>query len=83
MVNLVELKLFIQKTMGSVDEEIFEITDFTCVTDWERFVNDLESRIRDWQLNDEAPTSATENDGFSKKKKVGGDEKLFAVILIF
>lgn len=50
--------------MGSIDEEIFEITDFTCVTDWERFVGDLESRIRDWQLNDEIPKISSQVNDF-------------------
>lgn len=57
--------------MGSVDEEIFEITDFTCVTDWERFVGDLESRIRDWQLHDEGSTAVGE--AGDRKKRADDD----------
>ena len=31
--------------------EIFEITDFTTASDWERFINDFEEIIRHWNLS--------------------------------
>ena len=33
------------------DEEVFEITDFTTVTDWERFSAQIEEIVGEWQLN--------------------------------
>jgi len=33
------------------EEEVFEITDFTNVTDWEKFVAQIDEKIIDWQLN--------------------------------
>ncbi|KAI1298448.1 Rab3 GTPase-activating protein catalytic subunit [Halotydeus destructor] len=32
------------------DSEVFEITDFTCASEWERFINDFEEVIRQWEL---------------------------------
>ena len=33
------------------DEEVFEITDFTNASDWEKFISQIEETITDWQLN--------------------------------
>ena len=33
------------------EEEVFEITDFTNSSDWERFITQIEEVISDWQLN--------------------------------
>lgn len=35
-----------------MEDEVFEINDFTTASDWERFVSDLETIIRQWKLNE-------------------------------
>lgn len=32
------------------EEEVFEITDFTTVSDWERFIAQITEAVTDWQL---------------------------------
>lgn len=32
------------------DEEVFEITDFTTVSDWEKFIAQITEAVSDWQL---------------------------------
>lgn len=34
------------------DEEVFEITDFTTASDWEKFIAELSEAITSWQLSD-------------------------------
>lgn len=46
-----ESKLVGSNSRPSVDDEVFEISDFTVVTEWERFIVNLESVLHDWQLN--------------------------------
>ncbi len=36
---------------ASSTDDIFEISDFTVVTDWEKFILELETLIHEWQLN--------------------------------
>jgi len=33
------------------EEDVFEITDFTNSSDWERFITQIEESIAEWQLN--------------------------------
>ena len=33
------------------EEDVFEITDFTNSSDWERFITQMEEAITNWQLN--------------------------------
>ncbi len=37
------------------EDEIFEINDFTAVTEFERFTVSLETILHEWQLNGYAP----------------------------
>ena len=38
--------------MSSDEDEVFEIDDFTCASDWERFISLIEQKIREWGLNE-------------------------------
>ena len=42
-----------QSSTGNIrrEEEVFEITDFTNSSDWERFITQIEETISEWQLN--------------------------------
>jgi hypothetical protein len=35
-----------------MEEEIFEIEDFTCASDWEMFISNIEKRLREWRLHE-------------------------------
>jgi Rab3 GTPase-activating protein catalytic subunit len=39
---------------GDSLDEVFEITDFTTSTEWERFIARLEEVIREWKLHGES-----------------------------
>ena len=33
------------------DEGVFEITDYTTASDWERFISSLEEILTDWKIS--------------------------------
>jgi hypothetical protein len=39
------------ETIDMFEEEVFEITDFTTSSDWERFISNLEEIISHWNLS--------------------------------
>ena len=39
------------------DSEVFEITDFTTASDWERFVSKLEEVLHEWKLVSPPPST--------------------------
>ena len=44
--------------MMEEDSEVFEITDFTTASDWERFVSKLEEVLHEWKLVSPPPSAA-------------------------
>ena len=43
--------------MMEEDSEVFEITDFTTASDWERFVSKLEEVLHEWKLVSPPPAT--------------------------
>ncbi|CAM1322145.1 RAB3GAP1 (predicted) [Pycnogonum litorale] len=49
------------------DQDVFEITDFTTASDWERFIVQIEATIHEWKLSSVRKKPPLKKDELSKK----------------